>query len=134
MQVGLKPRVVTALALTPLVLGCATIVTGTTETVRVDSVPRGATVRITPGPYEITTPASLELRRGDAPYTLTAELEGYETQRSYIRGRANGWIWGNILLGGVPGIMVDWVTGALADLDPNEIELTLEKTVEANRE
>ena len=97
---------------------------------QIDSAPPGATVKVMPGFHEAKTPARLDLKRGDAPYTVTVELEGYETQRSYIRGRANAWVWANILLGGVPGIMVDWLTGAIGDLDPDSIHLTLEPLTE----
>jgi hypothetical protein len=100
-------------------------VSGTSEEVRIDSRPSGARVTVQPGSLALTTPAEVELRRGDAPYLLTFELDGFESRRAYISAHGNPWIYANILLGGVPGILVDWYTGAWARLTPTEIELEL---------
>lgn len=106
-------------------LGCATIMSGSTEQVTFESEPRGARLKLMPGFYEAKTPASLDLPRDDAPYLMTLELAGYQRQRSYIRAAPNGWLWGNVLLGGPIGVLIDWTTGALWKLEPTEIALTL---------
>jgi hypothetical protein len=106
-------------------LGCATIMSGSTEQVTIESEPSDAPLKLMPGFYEARTPASLDLPRGDAPYLVTMELAGYEPQRSYIRAAPNGWLWGNVLLGGPIGVIVDWATGALWKLEPTEIKLAL---------
>ncbi len=99
---------------------------GTSESVQVETEPPGASVLVRPGDVRVVTPATLKLSRSDAPYTLKIDLEGYRPQRTYIRGRGNPWLWGNILLGGVPGILIDWATGSVVDLEPDEIRLVLE--------
>jgi hypothetical protein len=110
---------------TALALGCATLISGTSDDVSIVTRPSGARVTVQPGSLTLTTPASLELARADAPYLLTFELAGHEARRSYIAGRANPWIYANILIGGVPGILVDWLTGAYVRLSPTEIDLEL---------
>ena len=118
--------IISAGVLPVLLPACATIMTGTTDDVTLTSEPSGASVRIEPDPKELQTPATLTLRRRDGPFLLSFELEGYESQRAYIRSKPNGWLWANILLGGVVGIVVDWSTGAVTRLDPTEVHLVFQ--------
>jgi hypothetical protein len=104
-----------------LVSGCASIISGRTATVQIDSVPSNAQVVIHDkhGKQVIatTTPASVELRRKDkfiwpAKYTATIEKPGYKTATVPIDSKINPWIVGNIVVGGVIGLAVDNATGA----------------------
>ncbi len=115
-------------------LGCATIVSGTSDEVRLSSKPSGASVTVRPGALSFTTPTTVELSCSQGPYLLTFALEGYESQRAYIAAKGNPWLYGNILLGGVPGILVDWLTGAYVRLVPTEIEVELVPNASAKME
>ncbi len=106
-------------------IGCGTIVSGTSADVRLTSRPAGASVTVRPGGLAVTTPATVELSNRKGPYLLTFELEGYEAQRAYISAQGNPWLYGNILFGGVPGILVDWLTGGYLRLVPTEIDVEL---------
>jgi hypothetical protein len=57
------------------------------------------------------------LRRKDklifpARYTATIEAPGYQPSSVPIRSTINPWILGNVMVGGIPGLVVDNVTGA----------------------
>jgi hypothetical protein len=63
------------------------------------------------------TPATVTLRRKDklifpARYTATIEALGYQPASVPIRSTINPWILGNVVIGGIPGLVVDNVTGA----------------------
>lgn len=106
-------------------VGCATIISGKTQNLRVTSVPPGATVVAEPGGYRVTTPAEITLRRKDAPYRLTFSLDGHEPYSVTISSGTNGWVWGNLILGGIIGIIVDSSTGAANKLEPGEVHANL---------
>lgn len=111
----------------PLLSACATIFSGTTQNIAVSSTPPGATVKVEPGGQSSTTPAKLSLRRKDAPYRLTIAMEGYEAYTVTISAGTNGWIWGNLILGGLVGIIIDSSTGAANALSPDEVHGNLVK-------
>ncbi len=71
------------------------------------------------------TPATLDLKRRAAPYSLEIHREGYASERVYIRARPNAWACGNFLLITIPGVLIDWASGAAIDLEPDSIRLVL---------
>ena len=104
-------------------VGCASIMSGTTQHVKINSHPPGATVHVDDQDKDVLTPATLVLRRKD-PHTLLLTLEGCEPKKIYIDQKMNPWVWGNILLGGLIGTIVDWCTGGCNSLTPAEINVT----------
>ena len=61
-------------------------------------------------------------------YQVRFELAGYEVRSIPVECRVNGWYWGNILLGGVIGMLiVDPATGAMYKLDVPNVYETLSK-------
>jgi hypothetical protein len=116
--------------------GCSSIVHGGKRTLNVNSTPAGATVTVVKnGTTEIvqtgTTPITLSLDpRGGyfkgQGYTLKFELAGYKTTEVQIRPELSGWYFGNIVFGGLIGmIVVDPLTGSMWNLTPDKIEQTL---------
>jgi len=109
--------------------GCATIMKGTDQEIRVNSTPVGAKVTIkTMGGvqvYEGLTPVKAKIPRKNE-YTVTVALEGYKEVTSNITHESiEGWFWGNLICGGVIGIVVDVVNGAMHHLGPEEISVVL---------
>jgi hypothetical protein len=101
--------------------GCASIISGRTATVQIDSNPSNAAVVIHDkhGKEILTThtPATVELRRKDkfiwpAKYTATIEKPGYKPATVAINQKVNPWVIGNVVFGGVIGLAVDNATGA----------------------
>lgn len=99
--------------------GCATIVTGKYQDVPVSSDPPGAKVKSGEG-STLTTPGSFQLIR-NRDYTLVAEYPEKEPQQVQLKHRLQGWFWMNILLGGVPGMIIDLATGSCDELKPKQV-------------
>lgn len=95
--------------------GCASIMSGQTDQVRVESEPQGQACEVTQGKEtlaRITTPQTITVPRSSSPLLVTCGT-ALETQRS----RTNNWVMGNFLLFPVlplmvVGLGVDGVTGA----------------------
>jgi hypothetical protein len=76
------------------------------------------------------TPGVARLKRNrryflPAKYTATIAAPGYETAQVPIRSTANPWLIGNIVFGGVPGLVVDGATGAAWNPKPSQIHQEL---------
>jgi hypothetical protein len=132
--------------------GCATVTRGSTDTLVVNSTPSGADVKIYrtnagfnakeisdntiadpknpgAGPILGSTPGSFKLaRKGE--YRVEISKSGYKTVETDIGNRVAGagsaGMAGNVIAGGIVGIIVDSRTGATRDLTPNPLEVTLE--------
>ncbi|MEY5013996.1 MAG: hypothetical protein RIS92_354 [Verrucomicrobiota bacterium] len=106
---------------------CASIVSKSQRPVTITSSPQGAKVvlmkdngvAIQTGETPMTV--TLETSRGffqKAKYTIEASKPGYDTAKSTISADVNGWYFGNLLFGGVIGMLiVDPATGAMWKLD-----------------
>lgn len=115
--------------------GCASIFNGKTQAVVVTSVPDGALASVTNRAGEKvhsgTTPVTLTLNRGAGyfkpeTYTVTLTKEGFATKQLTITSTVSGWYVGNILFGGLIGMLaVDPVTGAMYTF-PASVSGTLE--------
>ncbi|MEM9064533.1 MAG: translation initiation factor 2 [Planctomycetota bacterium] len=99
--------------------GCATIVQGEHEQIYFDSDPQGASV-VANGERTVITPGYLNLERWRS-HDITVSLPGYPSQSFTIESELSGWIWGNIIFGGIIGALIDWGTGAWGDLAPNGV-------------
>ncbi|HEY1112747.1 MAG TPA: PEGA domain-containing protein [Chitinophagaceae bacterium] len=126
------------LVLTLLFSHCASIVSRTSYPVHIHSSPDGATVSITDKKskevFKGQSPATVTLKSGagyfaKAEYQVRISAPGYAEQVIPVNYRLNGWYFGNLLLGGVLGMLVvDPITGAMWRLDTPEIFARLQKT------
>ena len=126
--------------------GCASIFNGPTQAVTINSVPEGATVSVTNSAGEKVhngaTPLTLTLKRGagyfrSESYTIAYSKAGFAPKEVTITGSMSGWYIGNILFGGLIGMLaVDPVTGAMYVL-PETVNHSLDaeapKTSQADR-
>ena len=116
-------------------VGCASIFSGTSKKITINSTPAGAKITIYDNTGKVVstgqTPTVVRLRRGesyfeDHQYRVVIEKPGFRRSEVQIRSSLNGWYFGNILLGGVIGmVVVDPMTGAMYTLSPDHIEKTL---------
>lgn len=108
---------------------CATITRGTTQQFTVESSPPGTRASTSNGFSCEATPCTFRMSRKDA-FTVTISREGYAEQTHSIDSRMTGGggaaMAGNILVGGLIGVGVDATSGALNDLTPNPLIVTLE--------
>jgi len=106
--------------------GCATIVHGDKQEIRVETNPPGANVTIVGRRSQsMVSPAELVLRRKH-DYELEIKKEGYRTEYVQVEQHLGGWFWCNLLFGGIIGIVVDISKGSAYNLEPKEIHVTLE--------
>jgi len=103
-----------------LIYGCATIMHGTSQDIAVSSNPSNAKVTID-GNTVGNTPLTTSLSRKDI-HTVKIELDGYHPFESKIMKETSGWVWGNIIFGGLIGLAVDAITGGLYDLTPEQVQ------------
>jgi len=116
---------------------CASIVSGTTQYIRISSSPTSANVVIYDRHNMIvwssTTPALVNLRRGDgyfrgATYRVEISSEGFTGQTIHLTPSLNAgrYLAGNLLLGGVVGwLIIDPILGGMWTLHPGIIHTSL---------
>lgn len=112
-----------------LLSGCATITRGTTDAFVIESTPAGAAAHLSTG-MTCTTPCTLELKRKTA-FTVEITKEGYETVNanivSTVDGAGGAGMAGNVIFGGLIGVVVDGNSGAMKSHKPNPLVVTLVK-------
>lgn len=106
---------------------CATITRGSTDDVIVRTYPPGAEVTLSNGMVGIS-PANFEVPRKQSVVVSICK-EGFKpvqvTLNPVISGEGGAGMAGNIIAGGLIGAAVDASSGAMYDLTPNPLEVTL---------
>jgi hypothetical protein len=100
--------------------GCATVTTGTTQAITVDSEPQKAECTLTRDGADlgtVMTPSPITIKRHASTVHVTCRKEGYEEARVIMNSRFESTSAGNFLLGGVIGAMVDASSGANSRYD-----------------
>jgi hypothetical protein len=115
------------LLLLPWLVGCATILQGETQMVQITSHPPGATVTVLPEMVTLVTPGEVDLTRKQI-HTLLFELECYEPAIGYLDRTNSNVTAGNLLLGGIIGMLVDLDTGAAFRLIPDPLHVQLARS------
>jgi hypothetical protein len=110
--------------------GCATVTRGTTTDFKVASTPSGASVTTSTGFSCSPTPCVIKKMIRKEAFDATITLAGYKPKTAHVQslvegGGAAGAV-GNVLVGGVIGVAVDATSGAMDDLVPNPLSVTLE--------
>jgi hypothetical protein len=106
-----------------LISGCASILSKSNYPVAINSSPDQANFTITnkngQSVHSGTTPSTVTLKSGcgffcGEQYNLTFDKDGYSSTTLTISSTMDGWYVGNILFGGLIGILiVDPITGAM---------------------
>jgi hypothetical protein len=108
-----------------VIASCATIMHGTNQDVGISSMPSGAKVTIDNKPLG-STPVVAKLSRGDH-HIVKIELEGHQPFEATLTRKVSGWVWGNIVFGGLIGLAVDAISGGLYSLTPDQVAGQLAK-------
>ncbi len=106
-----------------LLTSCATIVSGRYQTVPISSSPSGACVFIDNQPVGCTPLKAVLSRKDD--HLVVVNLEGYEPFEIYLTKGLNGWVFGNLLFGGLVGVGVDVVSGSVYKFDPKQLDIQM---------
>lgn len=120
------PHRTLATALVILTTGCATIMHGSKQDVAVSSSPTGAAVTVDNQPAG-TTPTTLNLTRKDR-HVISIDAPGYQRYELQLTRGTSGWVWGNLVFGGIPGLAIDAITGSLYKLSPDNVSATLARS------
>jgi uncharacterized protein YceK len=132
-EINRKVKVSAVIGLIAILIGgCATIMTGTKQEIKIASVPEAASVRIERlessgkkvSEWDGITPATVILSRKNV-YLVTISLDGYERAEIPIEKDINNWEWGNFVFGFIIGLYIDYWTGAANNLVPYEINVKL---------
>ena len=107
-------------------IACGSIIHGSSQDISIASQPTGATVSVD-NQMLGRTPVVAKLKRKDK-HVITVTLDGYQPfQLATTRG-TSGWIWGNIVFGGLIGLAVDLSTGGAYQINPKQVSADLAKT------
>ena len=106
--------------------GCASIFTGTTQSVQVNSVPNGANVSVG-GIDRGLTPLPVVLKKGSSGECVTLTLPGYQ-QKTFQPQTAFNPV-AILNLWGILGWGIDAATGALWKYDPTFYNIQLQKVL-----
>jgi hypothetical protein len=107
-----------------LLSGCALFVNGTTDSVRIESQPPGATITLD-GKAVARTPAKVYVARGHAQ-RITVQKDGYEPQDVVFSRHLDwGFILFDLLLTAGIGIPIDLATGAMVTIYPDRAQVQL---------
>lgn len=113
---------------------CATIMHGTTQTIKVTSEPPDILVTIDDG-TTLKTPGEVTLKR-NRDYQVEFNNPGDEKYRVTIKSSLSGWFFGNfIFLGGWwIGMIVDAADGAMWTLEPETINASFQSSISQKSE
>jgi hypothetical protein len=121
-----------------LLSSCASIVSKSSYPISINSSPSEAKIVITNKKgievYAGKTPATLKLKAGSgffgkAHYQVRFTKDGYDTKIVPVHFKLDGWYFGNLLIGGVLGMLIiDPATGAMYKLDTEFLNETLSKS------
>lgn len=99
--------------------GCASIIHGTHQDVGISSSPTNAAVKVD-GIIVGNTPVNAKLTRKDS-HIISIEMPGYQPYETTFTRGVSGWVWGNIVFGGLIGLAVDAIDGGMYKLTPEQM-------------
>jgi hypothetical protein len=73
------------------------------------------------------TPLVADLKR-KGPHVIAVRAHGYEPYEIALTRSVSGWVWGNLVFGGLIGLVVDASTGGLYKLSPEQISAELSRS------
>ena len=128
-----KTSFIAAASCALLLSSCATIFNRSTQPVKVASQPSGLTYKVTNGNNEVVasgvTPGEVRLDTSPgyfraASYTFTFAQGGKTLGTRTLNANVSGWYVGNVLIGGLVGlVIIDPLTGSMYSL-PNDVNFT----------
>ncbi len=118
-----------------MVSSCATIITGTQASININGQQEEpVTIKTHKATYEnVSLPFVAKVNKRHLNDKITVTSPNY-VYRDFIPGRkTNGWVFGNIVIGGLIGLGIDAITGGLYDAQNKTIELNCSPKLNAPR-
>jgi len=110
------PKAVVAIAMAFSAAGCASVVSGTSQTLTLDTEPAGADCSLTRKGVVIgrvnPTPGTVLVQRTRDDITVSCARDGYQTGAFINKAGLEATTFGNIILGGLVGVAIDSASGA----------------------
>ncbi|MFO1206191.1 MAG: hypothetical protein U1E63_10755 [Burkholderiales bacterium] len=117
--------------------GCATLTTSSSQTVTVQTEPGGAVCTFVRDGEVVglvnPTPGTLAVSKSRRDMTVRCDKEGYLEATGTVGSRFQAMTFGNILFGGLVGVVIDASSGAMTKYEP-QITITLIPAVFATAE
>lgn len=119
-----------AVAVSITATSCASLFTGSTKKVTMKGIP-GTTV-VDKDKNKLIAEigqngfAEAQLKKQLKNKTIEATKDGYIPKTYVMDTKIQGWFWGNILFGGIPGMGIDALTGKMMTFKDDFIDLTLQ--------
>jgi hypothetical protein len=96
--------------------GCASVFSGTTQSITVETQPEGADCKVSKSGFVVgevqSTPGYVRVNRGSVGLEIACTKPGYATARTAQPTQIESWVFGNVIAGGLIGIVVDFSDGA----------------------
>lgn len=112
-------------------VGCATVFTGTTKEISINSHPSNAKVEVRTGSAVVSqghTPMSVKLRKGK-DYSVTISIDGYHAETVPIpKGGLSKAVYLNIFNAYFLGWAIDYLSGAMFKIEETVINVSLQES------
>lgn len=112
-------KIITVFMLLVLLQGCATLTTGSDQSVSIETTPPGAVCTMVREGETVgivnPTPGSVTISKDMDPMEVTCDLDEYITLVNVIDSDFQGATLGNIILGGGVGLIIDAASGAMRE-------------------
>jgi len=119
-------KIISVMLILLVTSSCCSIMLSPQQEVGIASNPSGAKV-IIDGQEVGNTPLTTSLARKNN-HNVKIELDGFMPYELHLTKKTSGWVFGNIIFGGIIGLVVDLATGALYVLTPEDIQANLIKS------
>ena len=71
-------------------------------------------------------PQTVKLPRKNE-YQIEFNVPGYHSQSVALTKGINGWVFGNLFIGWIPGLIIDFATGSANKLEPSLVQVSLQR-------
>lgn len=100
-----------------LLSGCATVTQGTTQPLTINTDPPGASCAVKKDDKTMgvvnPTPGTVQVEKGWGALTVACQKEDHADEEARHDSEVQGWTFGNIIIGGVIGFVIDAASGAM---------------------
>lgn len=117
-----KIKLITLSAIAVSLSSCATIINDRNQDVEIKSNIVNAQV-IVNNVEKGTTPTKISVKRSSKKLKIAITAPGYEPYQTELKPEISGWFWGNLILGGAIGMIVDGCTDKCWTYDDIEAKL-----------
>jgi hypothetical protein len=134
---GIKVNILNRLSFTSLLValsGCATIIEPPKQTISINSDPPGVSCDVTregKSVANLVTPGIFTVEKSRSNLIIRCQKYGFTSITGVDKSHNKGWIFGNIVFGGLVGTIVDLSTSA-DDVYGETIKIKLKKLQDSN--